>query len=714
MRALLISLLLFPTLWLQEAHASATDWQSSEETRARLVAGNLLETGMRRAGIEIELKKDWHTYWRTPGDGGMAPSIDWSKSKNVKSVEFLLPAPTRYAVTFEGFAPVDTYGYADHVVFPLLVTPENPAYTTELDVSVKYAVCKELCVFLDDHFNLRISNNHVDEDTTKRIDAALVSVPGKSEGLGIGAIKLDEAAKTLEVNITSEKPFVKPDIFVEVTPDFRFAAPQIFFTDDRKSALAKLTYVEKVEGKHINGLKAIVTLTDDGKGAEASAMLGQAAEVPAKAPFEQPAATVSTSSDTSDTTTEKSILYILIAAFIGGLILNIMPCVLPVLSLKLLGIARHGGGSSHHVRASFLASAAGIIASFLVLAAIVIALRSAGTAVGWGFHFQQPAFVIGLVIVINLFAASQWGLMEINLPSWLGGSLSKLTPEGDDHSLTGHFMTGVLATVLATPCSAPYLGTAVGFALSQGDGQIALVFAVMGLGLAAPYLVFTLFPSLITRLPKPGAWMLKVKHFMGYLLAATSIWLIWVLSMQLGPISACVVAAFSVSGILLLYYHKIRPIAKTLLALMLVAGLAATFALPEMLAEKTPEQGTPMEKAMWQPFDEAAIPALVAQGKTVFVDVTADWCLTCKFNKIHVLYVGKAHEALMQENVVTMKADYTNPRPEIAAYLKKNGRYGIPFNIVYGPNAPEGIPLSEYLKEEDVLAALDKAGKNAP
>ncbi|HLO77012.1 MAG TPA: thioredoxin family protein, partial [Magnetospirillum sp.] len=315
------------------------------------------------------------------------------------------------------------------------------------------------------------------------------------------------------------------------------------------------------------------------------------------------------------------------------------------------------GAARGHVRAAFLASAAGIVASFLALAGAAVAVKAAGQAVGWGIQFQQPGFLAVMIALLLAFAANLWGAFEIRLPS----ALMNVGPSGvAHHTLLGHFLSGAFATLLATPCSAPFLGTAVGFALARGAGEIAAIFAALGLGMSVPYLAVALWPDLARRLPKPGAWMVTVKKVMGVALAATALWLGSVLAAQTGLTTAAPPAA-----------------GKTDIA--------------------------------WKSFDLTAVRQAVAEGKVVFVDVTADWCITCKVNKAAVVDRGAVAARLTGGGVVPMRADWTRPDDGIARYLASFDRFGIPFNAVYGPGAPDGIALSELLTEAEVLAALDKA-----
>jgi suppressor for copper-sensitivity B len=329
--------------------------------------------------------------------------------------------------------------------------------------------------------------------------------------------------------------------------------------------------------------------------------------------------------------------------------------------LKLSSVLGHGGGDDRHVRLSFLATAAGIATAFLALAASLSGLKLAGHAVGWGIQFQQPVFLGVLAALCLIFAANLWGWFEVPLPALAGDLALAADRRTVRHKMLGAFLTGVFATILATPCSAPFVGTAIGFALSRGTGDIFAIFLAMALGLALPYLAVAAVPGLATRLPKPGRWMLWLKKLLGISMAATALWLVWVLAGQTGVIG--------------------DP--------------------PE---ERAGGGGFP-----WEKFDEAAIPSLVASGKTVFVDVTAEWCLTCKANKTLVLDQPNVSATFLVLGTELMVADWTKPDPAISTYLTKFGRYGIPLNVVYGPKAPQGIPLPELVTTDAVLAALKQA-----
>jgi len=424
------------------------------------------------------------------------------------------------------------------------------------------------------------------------------------------------------------------------------------------------------------------------------------------------AATVSTAGAAGGGLTRApALIAILGFALLGGLLLNLMPCVLPVLSLKLLSVVSHGGSAPREIRAGFLASAGGILFSFLVLAGAAITLKLMGSAVGWGIQFQQPLFLVFMVVLVTGFAANLWGLFEIPLPRAVADiAVGGHNPDGTHStSLGGHFATGALATLLATPCSAPFLGTAVGFALARGPLEILAVFAALGLGLAVPYLLVAAFPALASRMPRPGRWMLVLRRVLGGTLALTGVWLLSVLAVQVSLAAALAVGALMAAFILVLTIRKRLPGRARIAGGALAAVLALTaFGLPLTL-DRHASQAAAAIDGRWTPFDKAAIAEQVAAGRTVFVDVTADWCITCQANKKLVLTRGSVAERLFAKETVPMRADWTRPDDRIASYLAEHGRYGIPFNIVYGPGAPDGIPLPELLTEAAVVDALDRA-----
>lgn len=392
-------------------------------------------------------------------------------------------------------------------------------------------------------------------------------------------------------------------------------------------------------------------------------------------------------------------------ALLGGLILNIMPCVLPVLSVKLMNVAGKAGQDRQQVRLGFLLSSAGILAAFIVLALATVLAQAAGVMVGWGFQFQQPAFLVALALICTAFAANLWSLFEIRLPL----AVAARVPLGDGSGLWDDFFTGVFATLLATPCSAPFLGTAVSFALTRGPLEIFTIFVALGLGLAMPYLTVAAMPELISFLPRPGAWMVTLRRLLGFALAGTAVWLVFVLGRQIGASGAVVVGGCLASLVLFLWIRQRSRLASSLgswvPASIVGVALAVAIISPMTVATTRPQ----VADAIWRPFDESQIPVLVSQGHIVVVDVTADWCVTCKANKMLVLDRDPVAAVLAGNNVVAMMADWTTPSLQVSAFITRFRRVGIPLTVVFGPKATSGIALPEILTSDRVLAALSTA-----
>jgi suppressor for copper-sensitivity B len=511
----------------------------------------------------------------------------------------------------------------------------------------------------------------------------------------------------LQVTVRSDMAFRAPDLLVEAPPGFLFGKPETTLADDGKTVVLRLAALTMPEDSVIEGKRLTLTVTDGNRGMEQEVVARFARPVNAAG------------ADTA------SLAVILGLALLGGLILNLMPCVLPVLSIKLLSVVKHGGRARGRVRASFLASAAGIVTSFLALAGVAVALKSLGMSVGWGIQFQQPLFLTAMAVVVSLFACNLFGFFEILLPRWAQGlaglgqgpDLGRGTGPAEgagEPSLTGHFLTGAFATLLATPCSAPFLGTAVGFALSRGAVEITLIFAVLGLGLALPYLAIAAAPALAARLPRPGPWMVTLRRVLGLALAGTALWLLSVLAKQIGLAPAAGIGGLLVAlGVVLWLGHARRTGRLPAPALASALALAA-FVLPALLpapaANAVAQQGDATTgDEIWRVMDLGLIPALVAEGKVVFVDVTADWCLTCQINKKLVLDRGEVQARLGSGEVVAMRGDWTLPSAEISRYLEGFGRYGIPFDAVYGPRLPDGLALPEILTTNAVVRAMERA-----
>ena len=679
----------------QPVRAGTSAWTDSGVVHARLVSavggtGNLADVP---AGIEVRLDGDWKTYWRAPGDAGLPPSLAWDGSENLKGATLAYPAPERFTLL-----NLQTFGYKHDVVFPVALATATPGRPLDLKLKLDLLVCADLCIPKQLALALLIPAGPASADPEAQLIAkadATVPTGSTASGLTITSVAAvtDHGAPALEVKASARDPFRKPDLVAEVDPPLDFGLPQVSLSADGHGATFLVPLAQPLPiGGRLAARPAVLTLIDGGRALEqrATVVAGSIAEEAGGPSFPM----------------------ILGIALLGGLILNLMPCVLPVLGIKFIGVVSQGGRAPAAVRAGFLATAAGIVASFLLIAAVLIAVKAAGRTVGWGIQFQQPAFIATMAVLVTLFAGHLWGLFEVPLPRFVAAAAGRR--RGPDESLLGHFATGSLATLLATPCSAPFLGTAVGFALAGNAVQMLAIFLALGLGLALPYLLIAAAPRLATRMPRPGRWMLATKKVLALPLVATAAWLVTILLAQSGVASASLVAAALVLiGALLVWRHR-NPAARR--ALPAAIALAAVVAVvgPDLVAAGGADGGRRVDDTVaWRGFDRDRIRSLVSQGKTVFVDVTADWCLTCQANRRLVL-ADAAMANRLNTQTVAMRADWTRPDPLIAAFLAAYGRYGIPFNVVYGPAAPAGVVLPELLTPAAVTAALDKVASKQP
>jgi suppressor for copper-sensitivity B len=703
---LLFAALLAATAAAEPSRAAASPWIKTEQTSVRLIAA-VDATGSAetvRLGLQFKLKKGWKIYWRKPGDAGFPPSLDWKGSENLAQAVFGWPAPARFEVL--GF---QTMGYKKEVVFPIAARLKKPGGPLKLRAALNYLTCDDICIPYTASLAMDIGPGAGNASPHfQLIDkyANLVPGDGAKHGLKIRSIEMAGQARQVEKDIrkgfvrvvaTSQIPFQNPDIFIEGPELAFFARPKVTLSGGGKQATLRIP-VTLEEDTEIAAANLRLTLTDGNRSADRTLKVTQGAASAAAPGGSLPL----------------SLPLILALALIGGLILNLMPCVLPVISLKILSFAAHGGAEKSVIRKSFIASSLGILFSFLVIAGGLAGLKAAGSAVGWGIQFQHPWFIVGLTVIVSLFAYNLWGLFELRLPSFVGNLAGGGGKPADHQSFAGNFATGAFATVLATPCSAPFLGTAVGFALAGRTIDIILIFTALGLGMALPFLLIAAAPGLAAMMPKPGNWMNRMKQVLGLALATTAVWLLSVLAAQIGLTAALIVGGLMVAiGILLVGRDRGTPIWRRAATAGLVVVIVGAFAAPYQFAPLPGGVQVSKYASHWRAFDPDAIPRLVAEGKTVFVDITAEWCITCQVNKAAVLNRGEVFELLSGDQVVAMQGDWTRPDPKINAYLKSFGRFGIPFNVIYGPGQEDGLTLPELLTSGLVLDGLAKASRNA-
>jgi suppressor for copper-sensitivity B len=684
--ALAVALLGWPRAL--RAEEAASPWFSTEQGRVRLIAADP-SVGTDETvwlGLQFELAPHWKIYWRSPGDAGYPPQVDWAGSQNLAGAAMAWPAPERFTVL-----GLETMGYQNAVVLPITARLAKPGEPLRLRAALQYLTCEIVCVPYETTLALDLPAGPAPDGATgfgALIARYRAKVPGDgtAAGLRLEGASLETGAKpVLTLALAATPPLDHPDAFVEGPDGVSFTAP-LMVLDDPAHPLLKLRALGTPENLAALPKRNLVITVVDGSRAM------ETATIPVVIAPSAPAFA--------------ALLPMMLTALLGGLILNLMPCVLPVLSLKLLGAVGHAAGGRAALRRGFLATSAGILLSFLLLAGAMIALRGAGVSVGWGLQFQQPIFLAAMATLTTLFAANLWGWFEVPLPRFIADRAPGARHGG---SLAGNVAAGAFATLLATPCSAPFLGTAIGFAFAGSSLDILVIFAMLGLGLALPYLAVALVPGLARGLPRPGRWMIVLRRILGVALVGTAAWLVFVLSAEAGERVAVTVAAALAAMVVCFGALDASRLRAAGVALAIVVAVIAAAIGPEVPEASAPETAD----SLWQPFDRTRISELVAEGNVVFVDVTARWCLTCQANKRLVLDQPGVRRGLSAPGTVAMAADWTLPDPIIAAYLKSYGRYGIPFNAVYGPSAPQGIALSELLTPGEVLGALERARGSA-
>jgi suppressor for copper-sensitivity B len=682
----------------QVSEPGASPWQIGRNSAARLIASRTALVSEAPApkgaagllagpplGLEFRLAPGWKTYWRAPGDAGLPPEIDWSGSENLADATILWPVPKRE--TLLGF---ETFVYEDRVVLPILARAVDPAKPVRLRARVSYLVCETLCVPAEAALALDLDAAPGKPTANAALIAGFYSrVPSRaptSFSVERALLTQNNDGLSLEIAVRARVPMVSPDVFIEGPRQLRFGSPRFESDADRLSGVFVVPVTVTGNRAALSGATPFTfTVVDFGDDPSAPPRMAEA-----------------TTSVSGIAVSELGggLGVMLLIAFAGGLILNLMPCVLPVLSMKLMGAVATAGQSARAVRIGFLATAVGIVVSMLGLAGVAIGARNAGLAVGWGVQFQAPAFLATMTVVVALFAVSLFSGPALALP----GAVTTLAGKGPREGLAGAFLAGVFATLLATPCTAPLLGTAVGFALARGTAEILLVFAALGIGLATPYLLVAVVPPLARALPRPGPWMRWVRIVLGVGLLITALWLLAALAAQTGvPIAAITGLAAAAAA----FAFARRNARRGALSLALIAAVAAV-AVPVLMPQRV---GPGIEASgPWRPWDRVEAINEVGAGRVVLVHVTAEWCLNCKVNQALVLERGAVAERLRDPRTVAMIADWTRADPRIGRFLAGFGRYGIPFDVVYGPKAPAGIVLPEILTPDSVLAALDAAG----
>jgi thiol:disulfide interchange protein DsbD len=671
------------------------------------------------AGVDMKMDPGWHTYWKNPGDAGTATKIDWKLPPGVTAGDIEWPLPRKLPP-----AEVTTYGYEDEVmlVVPLTLASNLSPGTVNLSAKVSWLECKDSCIPADQEVTAKID---VGAETKTSPDAAAISLwrsktpQTNSAYVFVAAWEKSTNADTRSLLISHAESgawknvkFDSVDFFPAASDNFEVQpATEILSTTTADIRLRKT--VKKLSGdwpKEISGTIVI----ESGK-----MRSGYDVTLPIAEHAASPAATATAATPALLPVPAPPLWQTLLYAFIGGLVLNIMPCVLPVIALKILGFVSEARSEPRRIRKLGFCYTFGVLVSFLVLAAILIGIRAAGHHIGWGMQFSSPVFIVCLTTLVLLVALNLFGVFEVTLGGRALDTASGLASQG---GAAGAFFNGALATTLATPCAAPFLAPALGFAFAASSPVILLVLLTVGLGLSAPYLLLSFQPAWLRFLPKPGAWMEKFKIGMGFPMLATVVWLFNVAAssygdnvLWLGVFLVLVAFAAWIFGEFVQRGRR-HPVAAAIIALLLLAGSYA-FALEKELnwraAVFSTAPGTLKESADgidWQPWSSEAVTAARAAGKPVLVDFTARWCVTCQLNKISSLEVPSVREELKADHVVALLGDYTHFPDAITAELNRYQRAAVPLVLVFPKKADApAIVLPSLLTPGIVLSALEQA-----
>jgi thiol:disulfide interchange protein len=685
-------------------HAFTQSYQGKQLVRTELLADtNAIVPGKPfTVGLLLRMAPGWHTYWKFSGDAGLPTELKWKLPPGWKIGEIQWPIPLK---TIDP-GDIQTYGYVDEVLLTQEVTPppkiENS--TIKLVADASWLVCEKICIpgsaTLELELPVSASSQPANTELFARYRRLL---PQNWPGPNVATAEWGRVGSDLRLKITSETLANYPAVDFFPLPDEGTVVSHPTVESRSKNEIVLRIPIES-SGKSLSSMAGLVVFSQKPNGEDRAGWQITTASI----------------ASTVRPAPARGFLTFLLFGFLGGMILNLMPCVLPVISLKIFGFIQQAGQSRQKILRSGIAFTLGIFAWFIALALLLIALKAAGRDVTWGgFQFTNPYFVLVLSVIVLVFALNLFGVFEISLPQRFSRGLLSTSERKDD---LGSFFQGVFATVLATPCTAPFLGTALGFAFSQSATITLAIFIAIAAGMSAPYLLLSAQPAWLRFLPRPGAWMVHVKQFMGFLLLATLLFLLYVLGAQRGLEGAIWASCFLlvISVACWMKGAFVSPTASAtkrgiVLALMLVIVVASgIYFIGDKFHSANVASADSRLKGDWQVFAPDRLQAELEQGHIVFVDFTAAWCLTCKFNEASVLESQDVREAFQRRGIVKMKADWTNGDPVITKLLQQFGRPGVPLYVLYPRKNEEPIVFPELLTKSMVLEKLEiVAGKVA-
>jgi thiol:disulfide interchange protein DsbD len=709
-------------------HAAAGDSVATDNVKARLIGERnaIAPGGSVWVALELDIREGWHTYWRNPGDSGQATRLEWTLPAGVTAGDIVWTTPHRFEV-----APLVNYGYAKHALHLVKITAASgvkPGTALDLAAKASWLVCADVCIpeSADLHLRLPVQAGGGADDpaVAPEFAAARADLPGPAPAPSEARIDDGRLVLTLGANWGAALSQVRSLAFYPYDDGvIEYGAPQ---TLTRKGGSLELSMKLGYQPPKDSEVRGVLVATEPSGGEVigvpveiAAALAPGAAAASAGAPAAR-FVPMHAAGGAAQAAKRTALPVLMLLAVLGGLILNLMPCVFPVLSIKAIGLVEQAKKHPAAVRTKGFVFAAGVIASMLVLAGVLLALRAGGEQIGWGFQLQSPLFVTLMMYLLLAVGLNLSGVFEVG--GGLAGVGDALT-QGDSYRAS--FFTGVLTTLVATPCTAPFMAAAVGAALTQSPVVALCIFAALGLGLALPYLLLSIAPWMRQALPKPGAWMDTLKQVFAFPMYASAAWLLWVLAQQTSSLGlGAALAGIILVGLAAWAYQRSKGSSMGGRLAALATALAAVLAaivLPVRFADVAAAAATPTSSAesadQWQPYDAARIAELRAQGSPLLVNFTASWCLTCLVNERNAFADPAVLKVFHGKGVTLMKGDWTNRDAAITQALAEFGRAGVPLYVAYnskpGSSAPVVLPqlLTAGIVESTFAGLPDRVSK---
>lgn len=621
--------------------------------------------------VTFKLDSGSKVYWRHPGGGGVATKFDFKNSINLKSTKVFWPTPTLY-----NNHGISSYIYENEVAFPIKVVAKDNSKPINLRVSINFTICSKSCSNHEYDLDIIIDQSF---PISQKIINALSKIPHISAGITVQKIEqsIVNNKHYLSFYLSSDKDIKDPSIFIDL-PEYIYFDPSKYIfknlqSNNKNEYLLKIPYSFNKDKKDLD-VAHINIVTDD---------LG--------------------SIEINYLAKNQSMFLIILYALIGGFILNFMPCVLPILALKMLQVSKLSGKEARFIKYDMIAQSFGVITSFIIIAFVTFFLKQIGSKVGFGIHFQQPIYIITMALILSLIAINLLSKNEIYFP--VPYFITKhITLE--QKGIISFFLTGILSTLLAIPCTAPFVTIAVGFAVTTDFYNMLIIFICLGIGMSFPYIILAVSPKLIKIFPKPGSWMEKFKKLLGILIFITSLWMIYIIYSQMG-IRAAISLFLLIILIKFILTKKFKV--KWLKVIIFSVLVILCYVVPHYIYKGKIKENIIKDK-IWEKYNPNKIESLISDGKIIVLDITASWCPTCKINKFSTFDNMLVVNFMKNNNIIGMREDISkSSSQEVFALMKLHKHYGVPLNIIYSKQYPQGIVLPTILLPNILISAIKKA-----